>query len=288
MSRTKQTFNPRYKSLIEFTGDLSQLTVKEIKKLLGEGGASRPSHVKSAEKKADLVARAKNTRTQQLKLFKAQEKKPPAKKATQVKKIAEPPVKRKATQAAKIVYVVIMEDEIVGVFDNIELANQAVEEIGDSAIISFKLNKLEEVSPVPTGKKESKVSKKEKKEVRPDLSKLPTELTELRKLWLKGTLTNKQIEKQMNDLYPEAGTYKGKKIYDLVRKYTDYLNQEYSEEELVDLGYHQATDFLMIYDLAKEEDDYGDYDDNISYYTLDSGKFDKAEKSKNLVVLYAK
>ena len=75
----------------------------------------------------------------------------------------------------------------------------------------FKLDKAKVSSWMSEREEEEEI-----KEINKPAS-LPSELTKLRQLWIDDKVTKKQMEKYINDLYPE-GTYKGEKIRDIVKK----------------------------------------------------------------------
>ena len=104
------------------------------------------------------------------------------------------------------------------------------------------------------------------------------EIIDFRDDWLKGKIDNKQIEKIFGNLYPEAGTYKGDLIYDLVREFS-YDLAKLSQQDLEEEGYDDISSFVMLYDLNKDE---------ISFFPLDSGEFERADRSDDMVILYAK
>lgn len=69
MARTKHSALPKpgkvpshLKSLVEFKGKLADLTIPQLRELLGEDKKPRPSYIKGRESKAQLVARAEQTR----------------------------------------------------------------------------------------------------------------------------------------------------------------------------------------------------------------------------------
>jgi len=116
------------------------------------------------------------------------------------------------------------------------------------------------------------------------------ELQDMRKDWLSGKVTNKEIEKVVSDMWSEAyhnkrgpkPTHEGKGLHEIVMKHMDFLEREMKYDPDMEEEYPQSVDFGMLYNLDTDEMDY------YPIYGPNESRFEKDRELKNMVEIYSK
>jgi hypothetical protein len=116
-------------------------------------------------------------------------------------------------------------------------------------------------------------------------------LEDMRKDWLAGKATKKQIEDAIDKMWTEAylkkvagqePTYEGKGLLAHVTNHTEFLEEEIEGDSDMEEDYPQSSDFGMLYNLDENEMEY------YAIYGPEEKKFDAAVKKDNMVLIYSK